>query len=72
MDTRASSSAGPSFLGTFALLFLAIAAVFVIDTSLARMEKSESRAEADRLFQDGQRLDREGRHPKASIRRSEV
>lgn len=68
MDTNASPSAVPSYVGTFTLVFLAIAALFAIDTFLARMEESESRAQAERLFQDGQRLAREG-HNLESIER---
>ncbi len=41
---------------TFALVFLAIAALFVADTYLARMESSESAVEATRLFEEGRTL----------------
>ncbi len=45
--------AGRSFLGTFALVFLAIGAIFAIDTFLAKAERAESRIEAARLFEQG-------------------
>lgn len=41
---------------TFGLVFLAIAALFVADTYLARMERSESAVEATRLFDEGRTL----------------
>jgi tetratricopeptide (TPR) repeat protein len=62
MDSQTSSSPSPSFLGTFTLVFAVIAALFAIDTFLARMEESESRDQAARLFQDGQRLAGQGRN----------
>jgi tetratricopeptide (TPR) repeat protein len=42
-----------SFLGTFALVFLAMAVLFVADTFLARTERAESRVQAARLFEQG-------------------
>lgn len=42
-----------SFLGTFALIFLAIAALFALDTFLAKMERAESRSEARHFYQEG-------------------
>ena len=42
--------AGRSFLGTFGLVFLAIAVLFVADTFLAKTERAESLVEARRLF----------------------
>jgi tetratricopeptide (TPR) repeat protein len=59
MATGKSKSS--SFLGTFAVVLLAIAALFVVDSFLAKTERSESDAEAARLFQEGQRLRQEGR-----------
>lgn len=41
---------------TFGLVFLAIAALWVADTFLARMERSESGVEAARLFEEGRAL----------------
>src|SRR6266446_2232952 len=46
---------------TFAILFLAMAGLFALDTFLARLERSDSRAEAQRLFEEGERLTRDGR-----------
>jgi tetratricopeptide (TPR) repeat protein len=45
--------AGRSFLGTFGLVFLAIAALFVADTFLARTERAETLVDAVRLFEQG-------------------
>ncbi|MGA2327205.1 MAG: tetratricopeptide repeat protein [Bryobacteraceae bacterium] len=63
--TAGADSAGPSFLGTFALVFLAMAALFAIDTFLAKMERSEKRAEAQRIFAEAQRLAAEERTTEA-------
>jgi len=49
------SSSG-QFLRTFSLVALAIGALFATDTFLARTEEAESRIEAARLFEQGQRL----------------
>ena len=54
-------SKSSSFLGTFAVVLLAIGALFVVDSFLARTERSESDAEAARLFEEGQHLRQEGR-----------
>jgi tetratricopeptide (TPR) repeat protein len=59
MATGESSSS--SFLGTFAVVLLAIAGLFLVDTFLAKTERNESEAEAARLFQEGQHLRQEGR-----------
>lgn len=61
MSEPARSPANPSFLGTFALVFVSAAGLFVIDTFLARMEQAESQAQAARLLAEGQRLAKEGR-----------
>jgi hypothetical protein len=45
---------GRSFIGTFVLIFIALAALFVIDTFLARVEGNEDRAEATRLAESSQ------------------
>lgn len=55
----------PSFLRTLTLTFAGIAALFVIDTFLAKMERSEDRAEAARQFAAGQRLMSQGRYADA-------
>ncbi|MEO8090328.1 MAG: tetratricopeptide repeat protein [Gemmatimonadales bacterium] len=49
-----------SFLGTFALTFLAIAGLFAIDLFLAKIDRAESRSEARHLFQEGTRLAAQG------------
>lgn len=58
----------PPLLGTFTIVFLAIAALFVCDAFLARMEQSEEQAEAARLFQEGQVLARRGRNTEAAAK----
>lgn len=45
-----------SFIGTFVLIFAAMAALFLFDSFLERTEVTESRAEARRLFDEGRRL----------------
>ena len=57
--------AGRSFLGTFALVFLAIAALFAADMFLAKTERAESRVEAARLFGQGRILMQRGEHAEA-------
>jgi tetratricopeptide (TPR) repeat protein len=57
--------AGPSFLRTFALVFLAIAVLFAVDMFLARMERKESRIEAARLFDEGRVLMQRGKKEEA-------
>ncbi len=49
--------AGRSFLGTFGLVCLAMAALFAADMFLAKMERVESQVEAARLFEQGRALD---------------
>lgn len=51
----ALASAG-AFVATFALVFGAIAALFAIDTVLARTDRAASRAEARRQFDEGEQL----------------
>ena len=57
--------ATPSFLGTFGLIFLAVAALFAADTFLARMERTESAVEAARLFDQGRVLMQRGNNTAA-------
>lgn len=52
--------AGPSFLRTIGLVFLAIAVLSAVDRFLAGLERVETRAEAARLFQQGRVLMRRG------------
>jgi tetratricopeptide (TPR) repeat protein len=62
-DSRSSAA---SFLGTFALVLIAIVALFVIDSFLARLDRSENLAEAQRLFDEGSRLTKQGRDDEAA------
>ena len=57
--------AGRSFLGTFALVFLAIAALFAADMFLAKTERAESQVEAARLFEQGRVLMQRGENAEA-------
>lgn len=45
-----------SFLGTFALIFLAIAALFTVDVFLANIDRGESRSAARHLYLEGLHL----------------
>src|ERR1039458_1453102 len=55
-----------SFLGTFVLVLMAIVALFVIDSFLARLDRSENLAGAQRLFEEGSRLAKQGRDDEAA------
>jgi tetratricopeptide (TPR) repeat protein len=68
--TRPVASA--PFLGTFGLTFLAIAALFVVDTFLAKMDRTESDVQAARLFQEGQSLILRGNNTQAIDRLSDA
>ena len=68
MTEPARSPGNPSFLGTFALVFVSAAGLFVIDAFLARMEQAESQAQAARLLAEGRRLAKEG-HALESVER---
>jgi len=57
---------GRSFLGTFALVLLAIAGLFAGDMFLAKIDSVESQTEATRLFKDAQRLMARGEYHKAT------
>ena len=52
-------------MGTFALVFLAIAALFAVDMFLAKTEKAESQVEAARLFEQGRGLMQRGENAEA-------
>jgi len=54
-----------AFLGTFALIFFAMGALFALDTLLARMEAGERRSEARQLYQEGVELTTGRRYPAA-------
>jgi len=64
VDKRAEAAA-PSMLGTFTLVFLSMAALFAIDTFMAKMERSERRREARRIFDEAQQLAAQGRNAEA-------
>ena len=59
------SSVVRSFLGTFTLVFACMAGLFVIDTFLEKTEVAESRAEAQRLYREGEALLQQNRYPEA-------
>ena len=61
----ATREARRSFLGTFLLVFLAIALLFVADTFLARTERVESASEAARFFAEGRALMKRGSNAEA-------
>jgi tetratricopeptide (TPR) repeat protein len=61
----AQSFAGRSFLGTFGLIFLAMAALFVADMFLAKTERAESLVQARRLFAQGRVLMQRGDNAEA-------
>jgi tetratricopeptide (TPR) repeat protein len=54
-----------SFLGTFGLVVLAIAALWIADTFLARIEDADSQAQAERFFQQGRDLLKRGQNKQA-------
>ena len=56
---------GSSFLRTFGLTFLAIAALSVADTFLARTEQAETMVEAAREFKQGRVLMQKGENAEA-------
>jgi tetratricopeptide (TPR) repeat protein len=60
METRSSS-----LLQTAILVFAAMAALFAIDTFLAKTEEADRRSEARRLFEEGQRLEAQGKSAEA-------
>jgi len=57
--------AGRPFLGTFGLVFLAIAVLFATDTFLAKTDRVESAVEAARLFEQGRALMARGNNDEA-------
>jgi len=65
VDKRAEAAGPSKLLGTFALVFLSMAALFAIDTFMAKMERSEKRREARRIFDEAQQLAAEGRNLEA-------
>jgi tetratricopeptide (TPR) repeat protein len=61
----ATSLNGRPFLGTFALVLLAIAGLWVADTFLARIEQADSQTQAERLFDEAQALLKKGENTQA-------
>jgi tetratricopeptide (TPR) repeat protein len=59
---------GPSFIGTFVVILVAIAALFAADTFLVRIERSEDQAEATRLVAEGHELMQRDRSTEAAER----
>ncbi len=59
-------------MGTFALVFLAIAALFAADMFLAKTEQAESQVEAARLFEQGRGLMQRGENAEAIERIKEA
>lgn len=60
------SATGGQFLRTLSLVALAIAVTFAVDTFLAKMEQSETRVEAARLYAQGRQLLAQGRYAEAA------
>ena len=56
---------GPSFVSTFAAVLLAIVGLFLADTFLEKIERSESHVEAVRFYANGQRLMEQGKSAEA-------
>ena len=56
---------GHPIVGTFAIVFAAIAGLWVFDSFLERMDRSETSAEAQRSFAEGQGLAAAGRNAEA-------
>jgi thioredoxin-like negative regulator of GroEL len=58
-------SAG-TFVGTFAVVLVAIVALFAVDNFLARLDRSENLAEATQLYQEGTQLAGQGHYEDAA------
>lgn len=65
---RGTLLSGTSFIGTFVLIFIALATLFAADTFLARIERAEARAEATRLVAEGREMMQDGRYGEAAER----
>ena len=65
---RQTLLSGTSFVGTFVLIFIALATLFAADTFLARIDRAEERAEATRLVVEGREMMRRGRYAEAAER----
>lgn len=66
MTTGETTSSGGSVLGTLGLVAVAIVVLSGVDTFLARTERLENRAEADRLAASGRGLMKQG-HPAEAV-----
>jgi tetratricopeptide (TPR) repeat protein len=62
---RPAAAEAGVFLGTFALILLAMAGLFAADLFLAGLERSERRADAQRFYNEGVRLNQEGKTSEA-------
>jgi len=65
---RPALLSGTSFVGTFVLVFIAIAALFGTDAFLVRVERAEDRAEAGRLVTEGREMMQGSRYAEAAER----
>lgn len=65
---RQTLLSGTSFVGTFVLVFIALAALFAIDTFLVRIERAEDLAEASRLFAEAREMMQGQRYSEAAER----
>jgi len=65
---RQTLLSGTSFVGTFVLIFIALATLFATDTFLVRIERAEDQAEAGRLVAEGREMLRRGRYVEAAER----
>src|ERR1022692_1372348 len=62
---RQTLLSGTSFIGTFVIIFIALAALFAADTFLVRIERAEDQAEATRLVAEGRAMMQGGRYAEA-------
>ncbi|MGH9646654.1 MAG: tetratricopeptide repeat protein [Bryobacteraceae bacterium] len=65
---RQTLLSGTSFIGTFVLVFVALAALFAVDTFLVRIERAEDQAEATRLVAEGRAMMQGQRYAEAAER----
>jgi tetratricopeptide (TPR) repeat protein len=65
MNPSAEFRASSRFIGVLVLVLITMGAFFVLDVFLARMEQGESRAEAERDYQAGERLMKQSQYDAA-------
>ena len=65
---RQTLLSGTSFIGTFVIIFIALAVLFATDTFLVRIERAEDQAEASRLVAEGRAMMQGGRYAEAAER----